>query len=449
MSVGIPRIGRMMRPCKEVLKTRMQGAGSWYSFRMRILPAVLVFACALAVSLGAAGSAGASTGVQYGIQDDAWLEFGPGKLHKRIAKLDRIGFDAVRVTLDWSKTEIRRNRYRWKRSDRLLRAIHARGLRPIVTIWGTPLWANGRNLPNVAPTNGADFQRFTATASKRYPYVDAWVMWNEPNKAAWLKPASAKTYVSKILNPGYRGIKSVNRGDRVAGGVTGPTAGRGGIAPVDFIRFMKPMKPLLDAYAHHPYPVFPGDTPYKGGCFCKTITMASLDRLLNLVNRNFPKARVWITEYAYQTNPPDRFGVSQAHQARYIGESARRVYEARKVDLLIHYLYRDEPSLARWQSGLVTVRERPKLGLAAMRLPLAQVKRQGSQTTLWGQVRPGDGAQRYSLQRKLRGTWVTLGGPQMTDRRGFIRRTVSAGKGQQIRLWYFEQRVASPPLTVR
>ena len=51
----------------------MRHAGSWYSFRMRILPAVLVFACALAISLGislgAAGSASASTGVQYGIQD--------------------------------------------------------------------------------------------------------------------------------------------------------------------------------------------------------------------------------------------------------------------------------------------------------------------------------------------------------------------------------------------
>jgi hypothetical protein len=416
---------------------------------MRILPALLVLACALAISLGAAGSAGASTGVQYGIQDDAWLEFGPGKLHKRVAKLDRIGFDAVRVTLDWSRTEIRRGRYRWKRSDRLIRAIHARGLNPIVTIWGTPGWANGRQLPNVAPRNGADFQRFAAAASKRYPYVTHWVMWNEPNKAAWLKPASAKTYVSKILNPGYRGIKSVNRADRVAGGVTGPTAGKGGISPVDFIRFMKPMKPLLDAYAHHPYPVFPGDTPYKGGCLCKTITMASLNRLLNLVSRNFPRARVWITEYAYQTNPPDRFGVSPELQARYIGESARRVYEANKVDLLIHYLYRDEPSLARWQSGLVTVRERPKLGLAAMRLPLTQVKRQGSQTTVWGQVRPGDGAQRYSLQRKLRGIWVTLGGPRMTNRRGFLQRTVSAPRGSQIRLWYFEQRVASPPLTVR
>ena len=87
--------------------------------------------------------------------------------------------------------------------------------------------------------------------------------------------------------------------------------------------------------------------------------MATLERLLKLVGQAFPSARIWLTEYAYQTNPPDPFGVSLAQLRR--GSSARppgRVYAAPKVDLLIHYLYRDEPDLGRWQSGLETHRRR-------------------------------------------------------------------------------------------
>jgi hypothetical protein len=231
--------------------------------------------------------------------------------------------------------------------------------------------------------------------------------------------------------------------------VTAPTAGKGGIAPVDFIRLMALNGAKLDVYAHHPYPVFPGDTPFKGGCKCKTLTMAELHRLLAFVKRSFPRARVWLTEYGYQTNPPDKFGVSQELQARYVGEAARRVYLASKVDLLIHYLYRDEPNLARWQSGLQNVRGKDKPALKASMLPLAQVSRRGTQTTVWGQVRPGKGRQRYVLEKSAEGSWVPLGKVARTNARGYLQRTVLAPKGTKLRLRYPAGKVASPALTVR
>jgi hypothetical protein len=412
---------------------------------MRLLVALVVSVCALGVWTS---SAGAASGVQFGIQDDAWLEFGPGKLSDRVARLDRLGLDVVRVTLHWSGAEPSPGRYQWRRSDRLLRALRARGLRPVVTLWGSPGWANGGGLPNVAPLRGDDFQRFAEAAATRYPYVDSWIMWNEPNKPTWLKPASAGTYVARILNPGYRGIKSVNPSARVAGGVTGPRAGKGGVSPVDFIRGMDSAGALLDAYAHHPYPVFPGDTPFTGGCSCKTLTMASLERLLLFVGQAFPRARIWLTEYAYQTNPPDVFGVSPDLQARYVSEAARRVYQAPKVDMLIHYLYRDEPELARWQSGLETEDGLAKPALSATMLPLTQVARRASTTTLWGQVRPGDGRQQYVLQRWTGGRWLAVGGSASTDGRGYLRRTVSAPKGAKLRLWYPARALASPTLIV-
>ena len=41
--------------------------------------------------------------------------------------------------------------------------------------------------------------------------------------------------------------------------------------------------------------------------------------------------------------------------------------------MLIHYLYRDEPDPARWQSGLETIDGRPKPALYATMFPLAQI----------------------------------------------------------------------------
>ncbi len=422
-------------------------ASGYESGVMRFLVlAVLVPTLLLAATTSRAE---ASTRVQFGIQDDAWLEFGPGKLSDRVAEISRLGLDAVRVTVHWDQVETAPGVFRWNRPDKLLEALHARGLDPVVTLWGTPGWANGDAGPNVAPTNGADFTEFAREAALRYGYVKRWVIWNEPNKPIWLKPASPETYVRQILNPGYRGIKAVSRKDLVAGGVTAPRAGQGGVSPVDFIQRMGRAGALLDVYAHHPYPVYAGDTPFTGGCTCKTITMASLDRLIALVGKAFPSARIWLTEYAYQTNPPDPFGVSWAKQAQYVGEAARRVYLAPKVDLLIHYLYRDEPDLARFQSGLETISGKIKPSRAAMMLPLAQASRTGSRVSLWGQVRPGTGSQRYVLQRLSGSRWIAVGGSRVTSVRGYFTVSVVAPKGTHFRISYPAGHATSPDLVVR
>ena len=354
----------------------------------------------------------------------------------------------MRVTLQWHRTELQPGRYDWRRSDRLLRALRARGLDPVVTLWGTPEWA-GDGPPNAPPAYGSDFESFARAVATRYPFVRHWTMWNEPNKIIWLRPVSARLYVTRILNPGYAGIKEANPRARVAGGVTAPRGGKGGIPPVDFIRGMDRAGARLDAYAHHPYPDYPGDTPFAGGCgHCKTISMSTLERLLREVGKAFPRASIWLTEYGYQSSP-DPFGVSPETQARYVSEAARRVFAAPRVEMLIHYLYRDEPDLARWQSGLETVEGDAKPALRATMLPLAQVARKATRTTLWGQVRPGSGRQAYVLQRLVGDAWVAIGGTRMTSTRGYFRRTVTAPKGSTLRIWYPAGRLASATLVVR
>ena len=415
--------------------------------RMRVLAAlVAVFACACAATTGPASAA---SDVKFGIQDDAWLENGPGRIATRVRTLKDLGLSVVRVTIDWDETEPEPGDYDWSRPDRLLGALHRQGLDPVVTLWGTPGWASTSGRPNAPPTRGSDVERFARAIASRYRYVRYWLVWNEPNKRQWLNPVSPTLYTARLLNPAYAGIKSASPLAKVGGGVTAPRGGQGGMTPVDFIRGMARAHARLDAYAHNPYSVYPGATPYTGGCSCKVITMADLGRLLSQVGRAFPRARIWLSEYGYQTNPPDPYGVSYALQARYIGEAARRVFDAPKVDMLIQYLYRDEPDVARWQSGLETVSGKAKPSMDAMMLPLAQVSRRGTRTAIWGQVRPGAGPREYALQRYTGSRWSTIGGVRETSARGYFKRVVSAGRGTFLRLLDPVRRVSSPSLVVR
>ena len=188
----------------------------------------------------------------------------------------------------------------------------------------------------------------------------------------------------------------------------------------------------LDAYAHNPYPLDPKrESPLTGGCgHCTTITMATLTRLTTLVGRDFPRARIWLTEYAYQTNPPDRLlGVSPALQAQYVGEAAFAAYRAPKVDLLIQFLYRDEPNLARFQSGLVSLGNRPKPSLAAFELPLAQI----SATALWGQLRAPAAGTTGRLEKRVGSRWSALATVHAGSG-GYFRFTGKFAKGTQVRI---------------
>ena len=151
--------------------------------------------------------------------------------------------------------------------------------------------------------------------------------------------------------------------------MTAPRGGTGGTSPVAFIRGMGRAGARLDAYAHHPYALAPSETPWSGGCdHCQTITMSTIGKLVTETRKAFGRpVRLWLTELGYQSNPPDRIaGVPPADQATYIAAAAYRAWLTPRVDLLIQYLYRDEPGTDRWQSGLETRAGRAKPAMAAV-----------------------------------------------------------------------------------
>lgn len=411
------------------------------------LSIVLAAACAL---LAFSGPALGSPAVRYGVQDDAWLRFGPGTLTDRLDRLQALGVDLVRVNVSWSEVEPHAGVFDWSAYDAAIQGLHLRGIEPMLTLVSTPAWANGGRGTNWVPTSGASFGAFAAATARHYPFVKRFLIWNEPNQRRWLRPTLPSLYVQRLLNPAYAAIHAVRKSALVGGGVTAPRAATGGISPAVWIRGMVGYHARLDAYAHNPYPLTPTETPLTGGCtHCTTLTMATLPALIADVGKAFGNTtRVWLTEYGYQTDPPDRvLGVSPDKQALYMSQAAMRAYLSPRVDMLINYLVQDEPSIDRWQSGVLTVAGVEKPSYQAFQLPLTVERRSSSTITLWGQIRPGSGKQQYVLEQ-LRGTrWLRVGGPARTGTRGFFRRSVPAVAGASYRVLQLTRGLTSSSVT--
>jgi hypothetical protein len=430
------------------------------------LPHIKLMLAAMLVATAAATAvparAAASPSIRYGIQDDAYFSAGPS-LETRLGTLDRLGTKVVRHMLSWRDIAATQPRhpalpgdpaYRWTATDEVLGALHAHGITVLVTFYRVPSWANGGKGSSVVPNDRQALADFAVAVARRYPWLRLWEVWNEPNLQSFLKPNSPRLYVQRMLNPTYRALHALNPANRVAGGATAPLSTSSGVSPVTFMRGMRAAHALLDVYSHHPYPVTRGEGPFgfaHGVCrYCKgVLTLANLPRLVREVRRDFGPKRIWLTESGWQTNPPDRAGVSPALQARYVAESALRARRAPLVDILIQFLLQDESGANGWQSGLMWSSGVAKPSLTSFMLPIAEEARRGRRTTIWGQVRPGSGRRSYMLQRLARGRWGAVGPPALTGRDGSYERIVYSARGERYRIEWMPANTFSLPLVIR
>jgi len=367
---------------------------------LRRLAAIAATAAFVAALVGAS-TATASKFIQKGIYDDAQILYGnPDKV---FPTLQQMGTQLIRVNLWWggpNGVALRKPAnpanpadpaYNWATYDRTVRDAAAFKIATIFTVIGTPDWANGSAGWNVAPTKVSDMQAFVTAAARRYSgtyrlpdgtspgVVRKWIAWNEPNNPVFLKPQfvlsgakwvmqSPKDY-AKMCNAVVKAVKSVNVANKVACGVTAPRGNnqpgtvRSSISPLAFLRAMKLAGANgFDAYAHHPYYGYPTETPNtkpplgKHGLPPTAVTLGNFEMLTTELQRLYGNMRIWVTEYGYQTNPPDRiFGVSQLKQAQYMQQAWNKLAANPKVDMMIWFLLRDEARVrAGWQSGLYT-----------------------------------------------------------------------------------------------
>ena len=309
----------------------------------------------------------------------------------------------VRVTLFWGGVlGVARERpkdgtnpedpaYEWERYDAAVLAASSRGVKVMFTIFGTPWWANGGEPQNKAPQNFNRLREFAFAAAFRYsgryrrpdgvilPRVSLWTAWNEPNLPLGLKPQwrringrwviqSARDY-ARICNAVYEGVHlTMLLGQKVACGVTSPRGNnapatkRPSTSPIGFLRAAKAAgMRTMDAYAHHPYAGDPKYSPSKKPRNSRAITMANIDKLIDEVTILYGEKPIWITEYGYETNPPDwTFGVSWARQAQYMREAYTIARRNPRIDMMLWFLVRDEGRASGWQSGLVSAGGRRK-----------------------------------------------------------------------------------------
>ena len=113
----------------------------------------------------------------------------------------------------------------------------------------------------------------------------------------------------------------------------------------------------------------PGRRPGTSGQAATAVTLGNFDTLVSELNRLYGRrTRIWITEYGYQTNPPDRIiGVPYGKQASYLTQATTYARRHPQIDLFLWFLLRDEPRLSGWQSGLVTVDGKRKASFNAFR----------------------------------------------------------------------------------
>ena len=388
--------------------------------RRHAVIAVLVAAVAgLAVSAATASPkkhASAKTShLLVGINDEADTLY--GNPVTGFQALKALNAQVLRVNMYWGGTQWAVSRgakptdptdpgdpaYDWSLYDRLMRYAATYHVKVVFSILFTPKWANGGKARTFGPTNPSDLEDFASAAAQRYsgtyippswqqlptlesptdplPAVKFWTAWNEPNNPVFLTPqytrsggkwvvASAVSY-AKICNAVYTGIHSAGvSGEKVACGVTAPkgndapATSRASVDPLSFlIAAKKAGMKRFDVYAHHPYYAAPSESPsyVPTGKTARRIQMGNINLLLAEISKLYGPKHLWITEYGYQTNPPDSsFGVSWAKQAAYLTQVYAMARANPRIDMFLWFLIKDEPSLGGWQSGLETAAGKKK-----------------------------------------------------------------------------------------
>ena len=364
--------------------------------------------------LAAPPAASGSRFLQLGIFDDTQILHGATDNVYR--QLNGLGVQTIRVNLWWGGPAgmgVAKRKpvnpmnpndpaYDWGVYDRAVLYASQYRMKVVFSLLGTPRWANAGKGWNAAPTNVLDLKRFATAAARRYggsftsqegrvlPAVRAWLVWNEPNNPVFLKPQykrvgdslvlqGAKDY-ARMCNAAVDAIHTVTVGaSKVACGVTGPRGNnnpnsvRPSLSPLAFLRAMKAAGARgFDAYAHHPYYGSPTETPSTPpppglrGNSATAITLGNFSLLVRELTRLYGNKRIWITEYGYQTNPPDRaFGVTWARQAAYLTQAYGIARRHPRIDMFLWFLLRDETRVDGWQSGLLTSSGRRKPAYAA------------------------------------------------------------------------------------
>jgi hypothetical protein len=354
----------------------------------------------------------------------------------------------------------------------------------------------GIDLP--PPPFAATTTRQAPSGEPPLPRVDYWSLWNEPNQPGWLAPQwshknkrwneAAPAIYRGLADAAWNALHATGHGvdtDTILVGELAPKglkANRGPSRAIDALRFVRvlycvgrryrPLRrsaatrvgcpanpanfaeehPVLFAstgFAHHPYEL--QLAPNKAPRHREWVTIANLPRLSTALSRVLAAhgrrrtggMPLYLTEFGYQTTPPDPFGVSFRQQAAYLNQSEFIAYYTPQVRTLGQFLLRDDDGdpAKTFQSGLMTLQGKRKPSYNAFKLPIFLPVRRfetGDRVRVWGLVRPAPNGtpQEVTIEyrRARTKTWRALRTITSEAGRGYVDGRVSLPASGHVRL---------------
>jgi hypothetical protein len=318
--------------------------------------------------------------------------------------------------------------YDWAAFDREIALAASHSLDPIVTVMSAPSWAEGagRGAAGSVRPDPVALGQFARAAASRYdggfvagsgdvlPAVRHWQVWNEPNRAYFLSPQYvngslvAADWYRAMVNRFADAVHDVDRANVVVAGGLAPFGRTGHAAPLQFMRDLvcmsrRPHRPVcrattrFDAWSTHPYT---SGGPARHAYRRDDVSIGDLPEMRRLLSAAVRDGRVvstrkvdfWVTEFAWDSDPPDRYGVPTARHARWTAEALYRMWRS-GVSVVTWFLTKDHPiGRSPYQSGLYTAAGRRKRSLTAFRFPLVAFPSGNGRVLVWGRTpwgRPG------------------------------------------------------------
>jgi hypothetical protein len=308
------------------------------------------------------------------------------------------------------------------------------------------------------------------------PRVDLWSYWNEPDLAGWISPqyshgipVSARVY-RKIVYAGHDALAASGHGgdEQLIGELlpfarTGHTTNK--VRPIEFLREMACVDSQYHPYtgkaakargctnfkplpgtglAHHPYTLSGGPdvgNPNHDDASIGELgrVLSALDKLSNRHRLESQRMPVWVSEFGFQTNPPDQYAAPIKKVPGYLGESEWLAYRNPRVASYAQYpLVDDSRNGGSFQSGLRTSAGKKKPGVyAAFKVPFFVQRRSNNVVEVFGGVRAGAPGDKVTVESKLGGgSFKKLsGGTVQLGTQGYFDRvfTVSSAASRQYR----------------
>jgi hypothetical protein len=345
-----------------------------------------------------------------GVVDDSLAQQSSGSARQLVNLTYQAGFGAAVVSAPWVRGRTRPQRTVVRGILNVAAAARTHHMRLFIVAW------NG--LSTNTPRNGverAQFATFAAALVKSIPSVHGIIVGNEPNLSTfWLpqfgrdgRDVAAAAY-EDLLARSYDAIKTASSSVEVVGGAVSPHGAdrahgiRPTHSPTAFIRDLGRVyrasgrqRPLMDAFAIHPYMSSPKVPPTLTHPKTTEITIADYPKLVTLLDEAFRNTHqrgrtlpILYTEFGVQTVVPDDKlsayqegtspnaddGVSSATQAAYYRQALALSYCQPTVRGLFIFHTFDESALNGWQSGLYYADRTAKPSLRGFRRAVADLR---------------------------------------------------------------------------